>query len=173
MLVRQTKDRRRAASVVEMAFVLPLALLFLFAIFEYGRYLMVLHIANNAAREGARFASVNTNLGSDPSPVIAVVKARMAQVDQQLSGYSATVFCVDQTGLYDTTNNVAIYPPTIKAQSGSNWNDAKFGQGIAVQITGTYVPVLANIPTFDRLNIPIFTASVPLTVTAMMNSEAN
>jgi Flp pilus assembly protein TadG len=171
MFIRQHKARRRGAAVVEMAFVLPLALIFLFGIFEYGRYLMVLHTANNAAREGARFAAANTQLSSTTTAITDLVKAKMAGVDQQLQGYSVSVFKVDSSGVYSSGSGV--YPPTIKAKSGSNWNDAQYGQGIAVQITGTYVPILAQIPTFDKINIPVFTASVSLTVTAMMNSEAN
>jgi Flp pilus assembly protein TadG len=165
--------QRRGAAIVEMAFVLPLALIVMMAIFEYGRYLMVLHVADNAAREGARFAVVNTNLGSSTTPVVDVVNTRMAGIQSNLQSYAVTVFTVDPTGLYDTSAGTAIYPPTIRQKPGSNWNDAKYGGGIAVQITGTYTPLLGFLPTYDRLSIPIFNASVSLTVTAMMNSEAN
>src|SRR2546423_4106633 len=48
--------RSRGAATVEMALVLPIVLIFMFGIFEYGRYFMTLQLLNNAAREGARYA---------------------------------------------------------------------------------------------------------------------
>ena len=47
---------RTAAVTVETALVLPIALLFILGIFEYGRYLMTMQLMNNAAREGVRYA---------------------------------------------------------------------------------------------------------------------
>ena len=175
MIVRR-KGQRRGATVVETAFVLSFTLIFLFAIFEYSRFLMVLHVTNNAAREGARFASVNTNLGSSTAPVIAVVNSRMSGVTNQLTGYNVNVFTVDPSGIYNTTSGTYNYPPTLQAKSGSNWNDAQFGGGIAVQVTGTYTPILGSLPVISNahwLNIPIFTAPVAVNATAVMGSEAN
>src|SRR6202023_443803 len=48
--------RRRGATLVEAAFVLSGLLVFLFAIFDYGRFIMIRHIVDNAAREGCRLA---------------------------------------------------------------------------------------------------------------------
>src|SRR3954469_22924930 len=47
---------RRGSVTVEMGLVLPLVLLFILGIFEYGRYLMTVQLFNNAAREGTRYA---------------------------------------------------------------------------------------------------------------------
>ena len=46
--------RRRGATLVEFAIVAPLVLLFIFALIEFGRMVMVHQIITNAAREGAR-----------------------------------------------------------------------------------------------------------------------
>jgi Flp pilus assembly protein TadG len=162
---RRTRARRRGATIAEMAFVLSIALLFLFGILEYGRYLMVLHTTNNAAREGARYAVVHTGDGTTLSQVVAVVKDKMAGVDSQISGYTANVFSADPSGIYDNTKGTAIYPPTIQTLSGSSWNSATYGSPIVVQITGTYQPIL---PSFLFMG-----ATLPIQVTAMMNSEAN
>jgi hypothetical protein len=51
--------RRGGATVVEMAFLLGLFLMFLFGIFEYARYLFTANLATNAARDAARLAVVN------------------------------------------------------------------------------------------------------------------
>ena len=47
---------RRGTAAVEAALVLPVTLLFLFGIIEYGRYVMTMQILNAAARAGARYA---------------------------------------------------------------------------------------------------------------------
>jgi Flp pilus assembly protein TadG len=161
----QLPTRRRGATLVEAAFVIVVALMFLYGIIEYARYLMVLHIANNAAREGARYAVVHTGDGTTQAQVVGVVTDKMSGVDAQIQGYNVTVFTVDPAGIYNTTTNTYNYPPTLRQLAGSNWNDAQFGGGIAVQITGTYNPIL---PTFL-----LTSANLPVTVTAVMSSEAN
>ena len=47
---------RRAAAVLEFAAVLPVLLLFVLGIIEYGRLLMVAQVTTSASREGARYA---------------------------------------------------------------------------------------------------------------------
>lgn len=54
--------RRRGASVVEFALVAPVLLLVVFAMVEFGRAIMVQQALTNAAREGARTASLRTTL---------------------------------------------------------------------------------------------------------------
>jgi Flp pilus assembly protein TadG len=162
---RSRYGRRRGVTVVEMALVLSMLLMFLFGILEYGRYLMVLHTANNAAREGARYAVVHTGDGTTQSQVVAIVNNSMAGVDSQISGYTVNVFSADPTGLYNNVSGTAIYPPVIQPLNGSSWNSAAFGSPIVVQITGAYQPIL---PLFLFMG-----NTVPINVTAMMNSEAN
>lgn len=157
-------SRRRGVTIVEMALVISLAALFLCGILEYGRYLMVLHTANNAAREGARYAVAHTGDGTTLSQVTSVVNAKMAGVDAQIQGYNVNVFSADPTGIYNSSG-AAIYPPTIQPLAGSSWNSAAFGSPIVVQITGTYQPIL---PSFLFMN-----ANLSIQATAMMNSEAN
>jgi Flp pilus assembly protein TadG len=173
MVARHPKaHRRRGATLVEAAFVLPLPLLFLLSILEFARYLMVLHVANNAAREGARYAIVHAGDGTTKSQILDVVNSRMAGINANIDGYAVDVFTVDPAGLYDTTTNKYKYPPTIKQLNGSQWNDAQFSGALAVQITGTYTPIISAVPFMDRFNVPIMSPT-PLTVTAMMSSEAN
>ena len=57
MRLRPTRPPgRRAAAVLEFAAVLPVLLLFVLGIIEYGRLLMVAQVTTNASREGARYA---------------------------------------------------------------------------------------------------------------------
>ncbi|MBZ0258666.1 pilus assembly protein, partial [bacterium] len=44
----------RGSATVEFALVLPILMLLLFGIIEFGRVLSVQHLLNTAAREGAR-----------------------------------------------------------------------------------------------------------------------
>jgi Flp pilus assembly protein TadG len=52
------RRRRRGQSLVEFALVAPLFFLVLFGIIDIGRYVYVTTAFNQAAREGARFGSV-------------------------------------------------------------------------------------------------------------------
>jgi len=50
--------KRKGSAMVEMALVLPLLILLLVGIVEFSRVLMVKQVITNAAREGARAASI-------------------------------------------------------------------------------------------------------------------
>jgi uncharacterized protein (UPF0333 family) len=52
------KDKK-GQSVIEFALVLPILLLVLFGITEFGRAIMVTNVLNTASREGARLAAVS------------------------------------------------------------------------------------------------------------------
>jgi Flp pilus assembly protein TadG len=165
MTLRTKARTRRGATAVEMVFVIVLALLFMFGIFEYGRFLMVRHLATNAAREGARYASVNTGNGTTPQNIKDVVTARMAGRQTDLVGYNVDVFAVNMNLIYDPATGQTVANPQIQPLTGANWNDSQFGGGIAVRVTGNYKPVL---PTFLFMN-----STIPVQATAVMGSEAN
>lgn len=61
MLKRLRKDVRGQA-MVEMAIVLPLLLLLMMIIFDFGRVFNSYLVISNASREGARMAIVNYNV---------------------------------------------------------------------------------------------------------------
>jgi hypothetical protein len=52
--LRARRRRRRGTTIVETAFVLPVFLAFMFAIFLFGHALMVQHMLRGACREAAR-----------------------------------------------------------------------------------------------------------------------
>lgn len=134
------RQRQRAgAAVVEAAIVLPLILLFLIGLLEYGRWLMTMHLLNNAVREAAEYAAVHTSAivldgttyGNANSDVSNVVAARMA--GKQLVGQAVSVYKSDSRG-----NNLGA------------WTSAQAGEYVCVQITGTYqfvTPRLLFLPT--------------------------
>ena len=172
---RPTEMRRVGATAVETAVVIGVALMFLFGIVEYGRFLAVLHGAHHAARVGARYAAVHTgdgtvlgNMSDTPtfdtanpySPgsylapatsIRAVVNHQMGSLRNSISGYTVNALNVD---------------PATGATLPGTWTDAPFGGGLAVRITGTYQFFL---PALLRFGGPTYTVNV----TAITNSEAN
>lgn len=70
--------RRRGASAIEMALVLPLLALLVFGLLEYGWWFMIDLAATNAVREGARTAT--TIAGACPNGA-AVAEGQLAMSD--------------------------------------------------------------------------------------------
>lgn len=137
--------------MVEMAVVLVVFVTMFMGIIEYGRYYFLVQVANNAVREGARYAVVHTGDGTTSTQVSTVVTTKMNGTQNMLSGYTVSVQNVN------TSTGVAI--------ANSNWNDAQFGGAIMVKITGNYtptVPVLLFLPT-----------SFAFQAATIMNSEGN
>jgi Flp pilus assembly protein TadG len=176
MITRKSNFKRRGAAVVEMGIISIILFMFLFGLFEYCRLLFVLNVTANAARDTARFAAAHTGGGTmsgDPTSfsqtdLVNIMTTGQTQgvtygtgmcgMQGNISGFSVTAFTVDPVALAQS-------PPVVQALSGSTWNTASFDQNIAVQVTGTYKPVL---PTLLFMN-----ASVPFSMTVMVSSEGN
>jgi len=67
---RRCPRRRRGATVVEFAVVAPLLFLFVFAMIEFGRMVMVEQILTNAAREGARRAILEQSTATEVETIV-------------------------------------------------------------------------------------------------------
>lgn len=72
--------RQEGQSLVEVAFVLPVLLLILLGIFDFGRAIFAYNLVSNAAREGARAAIVDQN----PTVVEAEARATAISLDPAL-----------------------------------------------------------------------------------------
>jgi Flp pilus assembly protein TadG len=122
------RSTRGGASAVEAAIVMNVFLLFLFAIMEFGHFVMVKQLMDNAARDGARLAATGQG-----TVTTAQVQALVTQelVNQAPTGMTIQVFQAD---------------PNTGANVGA-WTSASLGQPIAVKITGQYTPMvsLANL----------------------------
>jgi Flp pilus assembly protein TadG len=150
MRLRRARTRS-AATVVEAAFVISLVLLFMFGIFEYCRFIFLVQVCENAAREGARFAVARTADGTTLADVQNFTTYKMSGRDSELAGYTVTVQNVN--------------PATGNPIPNANWNDAPFGGAIMVRVSGTYSPML---PSFLQTQ-----TSIQINSTSMMTSEAN
>ncbi|HEV7224178.1 MAG TPA: hypothetical protein VGN42_15825, partial [Pirellulales bacterium] len=102
---------------------------------------------DNAARNGARYAVVNSNNGVT-SQVQAAVMQRLAPVQNMINPII----------------NVYQADPTTGANIGA-WTAAPYGSTITVSVSGTYTPMFANL-----LKLP---ASLTVRSDAMMTCEAN
>ncbi len=148
------RDTRRGATLVEVAVVIGTLLIMMFAIFEYGRFIMIKQVVENAAREGARLA-VASNVGDTNSFNYQTTTTVKNYVTTALAGQTAALTAPDtQVYLADSYGN-----------NVGNWINAQMGQNVAVQISASYTPIL---PTFGFLP-----ATLPITAKSMMRTEAN
>jgi Flp pilus assembly protein TadG len=140
---------RRAATAVETGIVIGVCILFMLAIYEYGRFIMFRQLLENAAREGARVAVVSPS-SLDPATATAAVTDTVIHylANQPLNNRSIQIYKADASG-----NNIGA------------WTDAPFGNNIAVEVSGDYQPML---PTFGLLP-----NSITITTKCVMRSEAN
>jgi len=147
-------DRRRGAALVEMALVLPVILLLLCGVLEYGRYLMTLQVVQNAGREGCRYALAHT----EPITIAGVTASNStSEVVNRINTYLAGV------GLHN--QNIQIYKSDSQGNNLGSWTDTQFGEFICVRITGDFrwvTPQLLFLP-----------SQTPVAVQALMRSEAN
>jgi len=140
--------RRRGAAMVETAAVLSIFLMLLFGVMEYCRLIFIRQLIENASREGARFAVVNT---SDPNLVAdtqATATRVMGGMNNGLQNYTVSVYQADSNG-----NNIG---PASSAQ---------FSQYICVQIDGDYIPIAPLLLLLGN--------NLHFTQKTMMYSEAN
>jgi Flp pilus assembly protein TadG len=79
--------KNRGQSVIEFALVLPLLLVLLFGITEFGRAWMTVNILTSAAREGCRLAVVT-------APDVGAVTTRVTTVCNSAGVVPKTVTCV-------------------------------------------------------------------------------
>src|SRR5262249_10564365 len=145
----------------ETALVLTTVLYILMGTIEFARLIFVQQILQNAVREGARWAVVNTQN---------VTSGSLTEIQNLVDGYLGGQG-VQLTG-YNKTTNITAYraDPTTgnPATSGSTlWTDAQYGDYIGVKITGSYKPIL---PAPYLLGMP---GSMTLTAEILMYSEAN
>jgi Flp pilus assembly protein TadG len=141
---------RRGATAMETAVTLPILLMLLLGVLDYGLMTMTRHLMDNAAREGARLAVVSTSATGTSTTLTT------AQIQTYVTGYLA--------GLSASNLSVQVFQadPVTGANIGS-WSTAGLGANIAVQIDMDILPVCPLI-------IP---RTVHLTTKSMMRSEAN
>ena len=152
MLYQHPHRRRLASALVETAAIASVFLLVLMGITEYCRFLFFLQLSENGAREGCRFAVVNTtdSDGDFNGDVTAVVNQYMNNMGAKMRNFTVTVSQADSNGNI-IANSAAQFTP--------------FGGFIVVQIDYDYDTIA---PTFMFLG-----KTLHVTTKAYMCSEAN
>jgi Flp pilus assembly protein TadG len=123
-VVREGSHRRSAVALVEAAIVMNVFLMFVFGIMEFGHYVMVRQLMDNAARDAVRMASTGTMIYTT------------AQIEAQV-----TTELVNQGPV-----NMVVTVYEANPQTGANigpWTNAGIGNAVAVSITGKYKPMLS------------------------------
>ena len=150
------RQARPGAALVETAFIAIILFSFMFAIFEFGRYMMVKQIIENAAREGARTAIVTATSYITPATATANVQAVITQklANQNVKNLTVQVYLANDSG-----TNIGL------------WTDGVFSSNIVVQIDAD-LPIL--FPTFGFLpKNGAYPNSAHITPKSMMQFEAN
>ncbi len=143
---------RRGSAVVQAAIVLPFILLFLFGIMEYSRYVMLLQLVNNAAREGCRYAIAHTD------PVVigsTTYTSNDSDVTTKVSNMMGGQALVSQT--------VSVYESDALGNNVGTWQNAQWGNWITVKVTGNFQSVLQSFLHFG--------STIPITAEAVMRAE--
>jgi Flp pilus assembly protein TadG len=152
----QRRQHRPGTTIVETTFVSLVCFVFMFAIFEYGRYVWARQLMENAARSGARVAVVTATSYISPAAATAGVESAMTQAlaNLPLQNVVYTEYQADTNG-----NNIG------------PWTQTPFGNNIVVQIDAD---LQLMFPTFGFLpNNGAATNSIHITTTVMMRGEAN
>lgn len=106
--------------MVEMALVLPVFLVIVAGIMEFGRALMVLNLVTNAAREGARMAVIDGTTNSDVTNSINTFL--VSALGQSASSATTTITVTAASGNPDPHNQVGSATTrdliTVKVQIG-------------------------------------------------------
>jgi Flp pilus assembly protein TadG len=149
MLMRSpTRRTRTAAALVETAAIASIFMMLLFGVLEYCRFIFMRQIIDNAAREGARFAVVNTNDANLTADVQAIVLGKMNNLDKQTQNFTIQLYAADAT-----------------AKNIGTASNAAFGTFLCVEVSCDYSPIT---PAFLRMG-----QTVKIDVKILMCSEAN
>ena len=119
------KTKRSGTSIVELAVVIVIFSMLMFGILEYCLIVYTTNVVENAAREGSRYAVVNSTDSTMITDTKSYVQSLMGGMDQTMSGYSCTIYQADATGTLVNSD------PTV----------AQFGQYICVEVSLNYVPI--------------------------------
>jgi Flp pilus assembly protein TadG len=168
----QQRDKRSGTYAVEFSLVFPVLIIFMFAIFEYGRFLMVRQLIDNAAREGARLAATRSDFTYNSSTQTYVAQSlQTSDIQNTVVYFLANQPLENGSNQPLTASDIQVYradPTTGLAMTdtkGSDWTKCSFGESIAVAINCRYQPML---PSFGYVTNPD-----PVTFICLMRSEAN
>jgi len=115
------KSKNRAAAALELALVLPLFLLIIIGILEFGRALMMYQMTTNSAREAARRAIIT---GADDTEVLSIINSYLDACGIKSAG--RTIEIRDSDGNVTSIANIGSHEQVTIA-IGIPFNENSFG----------------------------------------------
>jgi Flp pilus assembly protein TadG len=127
------RRRSRGQAMVEFALVIPIFLMVLCGMLDFGFILFSRMSAINAAREGARVAAMT----SDPTTMVSVAKSRAVSAAQaaglSVAQADVTVICIQM-------NPTTQAPCTFSAHGPANLRGVQPGDSVSVKVDYLYRP---------------------------------
>jgi Flp pilus assembly protein TadG len=145
----------RGQATVEFALLLPLFLAFVFVLFEVGRLFGSWVLITNAAREGARFAVIQSSSCPNTASCISSIQSRVQQVAQFLS--VQTVNCQSNQPPSGSSSCVSVFYSS--STSTDCPTDSSTDNFYCVQVAynvQTLMPITGQIPWIGSINYPGF-----------------
>ncbi len=115
---RWQQDSESGNAAVEFALVLPVFILILCGIFDFGNLYFQMDIVNNAARQGARLLAVSASSGETTAQVTTALQTSYG--NQLTVGYNPTSPTSGSNLTVTVTTNVTIMTPIISAFFSQN-----------------------------------------------------
>ena len=105
--IRGDNHARHGAVMVEMALVLPLFLMLVLGIIEFGRAMMIANLVTNAAREGARMAVLDGSTNTEVNNAVESFLQSAIGQGVSTSDIDVTITVTAAPGNPNPANNVA------------------------------------------------------------------
>ena len=105
--IRRNKQARRGAAMVEMALVLPVFLMLVLGIIEFGRGMMVANLVTNSAREGARMAVLDGSTNTEVATAVQTFLVSAIGHGISSADITTTITVTAAAGNPNPANNVA------------------------------------------------------------------
>ena len=157
---KQRRSSRFGTTAVETALVLPVFLMFVFGMVEFGRAVFVQHVLNGACRKAARMGSTEGN-------TTAMVKAKAIEVLASAVKATAVTVYVKDASSFDTASP-STSAASLEAMSDIELSGVKPRQLFMVRAKVKYddIAIVRNIPI-----IGYFLKNVTLDGQAFMRHE--
>jgi Flp pilus assembly protein TadG len=130
-LSNRPHHKRRGTTIVETALVLPLFLMFIFVLMEFGHAQMIKNMLQGACREAARLGSTEGATSTD-------VQNRVRQIVGGAISPSHVTVLVKDAGAFDSGSSPPNSASQLAALPNTEVSDAEQGQLILVRATVNY-----------------------------------
>ncbi len=166
-MIDRILSSEKGQSLVEMSLVLPVILLLVMGVFEFGRIIFTFSSVNNASREAARYGAAT---GTDTPSVPRYLDCDAIRQQAKETAFLAGLEDADIEIAYDTPNGGDMAQFAECGDLGLNASAVQLGDRIVVTITKQINPILPFIPSFTP---SLTTSRTILKGIAIGNPECN